>query len=316
MSNIGKQKIYIQTNLLNKENQSSEEDTLSISIRTIKSSSIADINPKNNTDIISKFSKDNGEYKQIIFCRTQKYNTHPGFNREEESITIKKLESSIKEKLIIRQYKCLNIPKEFNIQLSKENDKEFLIVSTQDPQFKPKNSKNWGLLNKKIKENILNLYNVDPLSKIRSVENRAQIKDNNTDFSKFTYFFDNIKQNLLNNNLTLELKGVGYKLEFDESSRNLSINIGYSNKININVPEYYNIQIENQNILKIQLNSILYYTQSVQYLADNLSNNILLEKRIFTQSYQKLTQFIHNILQLKPAYKDKYKGKGFVLISK
>lgn len=94
---------------------------------------------------------------------------------------------------------------------------------------------------------------------------------------------------------TLVLNGVGYKIELishrpdtsqsEVMSRNyLKFIIGYSHPVFFSVPQDINCVLINSNTLELS-----------------------------SYSLQNLTQFLHKIIQTKPAYKDKYKNKGFEL---
>lgn len=219
-------------------------------------------------------SKNFNLYKQLVLCRT--------------------IKSSNLD--IIRFYKCINIPKNYKIKIEKNTNKSVLIIEKIDSQsFYPllkEDNKNWGTINSKIKHCLSNLLNNKHLSDLESLINYNNELSSNRTFE-----------------VKLELKGVGYKLEYEENTKILTINIGYSHKININVPKTINISIENNNIL-IAKSQYEYYE-----VIKKINNSYYKEKRIFTHSYDELTQFIDSIRLIKPAKKDKYKGKGFFKIS-
>ena len=82
----------------------------------------------------------------------------------------------------------------------------------------------------------------------------------------------------------LELVGIGYKVSF--ANNLLTFNLGKSHPIVIKVIDNIKITVIN----------------STTITASSISNEIL-------------TSFLHSICQIKPAYKDHYKGKGIKIIS-
>lgn len=80
----------------------------------------------------------------------------------------------------------------------------------------------------------------------------------------------------------VQITGVGYSMTYELSKRILSINMGNKLPVQIRVPDQITIEIKNENELIAKANNLSF-----------------------------LTQFVHSIRQLKPAYKDKYKQKGF-----
>ena len=98
----------------------------------------------------------------------------------------------------------------------------------------------------------------------------------------------------------LELTGIGYKI--DLYTNYLELTIGYSHTIKVNIPE--NIKIFSLSPTRIRI--------SPSYLLSIIDShhNILIYNGA---SYYDVTQFANNILNLKSAYKDKYKHIGFSL---
>lgn len=95
----------------------------------------------------------------------------------------------------------------------------------------------------------------------------------------------------------LVLNGIGYKMEIDtsaiphsrdkdEKQKFLKCIIGFSHPVYFKIPFNIEYKLLNSNNLEFRSNSL-----------------------------QDLTQFINKIVQIKPAYKDKYKKKGFEILS-
>lgn len=105
----------------------------------------------------------------------------------------------------------------------------------------------------------------------------------NTISTKITNYIKGLEHG---HSLKLTLSGVGYNLELKDSNK-LFINIGYKDNIQMDVP---------QNIL-------------VKNIEVNKNGNYEMTAESF--DLELLSQWLNKIKQLKPSYKDKYKGKGF-----
>lgn len=201
------------------------------------------------------------------------------------------------------------IPKNLNIKIINFNKYKQLIISYFQNSSPPYNN----LLNKSEKKKIIKYINF-PSNFNLNIINNGQDKQliiniisknlfNSNSNQKNNLKFEQAFFGTLNSfitqmisgskqlfNKTLLLNGVGYKLEI-ELNHDLEIHIlkctiGYSHPIYIKIP--FNIQYK-----QINSNSIEFYSDSLQ----------------------DLTQFINKIIQIKPAYKDKYKNKGFQILS-
>lgn len=104
----------------------------------------------------------------------------------------------------------------------------------------------------------------------------------NTIKSKINSFIKGLEES---HSLKISLTGVGYNLE--QKNEELLINIGYKNSVKFKIPD---------NIL-------------IKSIEINKNGNYELTAESF--DLELLTQWLHKIRQLKPSYKDKYKGKGF-----
>lgn len=82
---------------------------------------------------------------------------------------------------------------------------------------------------------------------------------------------------------TIELVGIGYKAQILE--KELILMVGKSHKVIKKIPENIKITCPNETTIKG-----------------------------FSSNYGELSQYMNEILQIKPAYKDVYKGKGMVLV--
>jgi len=283
MSNIGKKQIFIPY---------LKNDTFSCVIRTLERKEI-------------KNSDKSGYIKQIVFCRSITKNEEilkylnlknlleltSDSNKSIFNDKILKKELELKGK--IRIYKCINIPNEFNIEIEKTNNGQLLKIK---PLFLNKINKNWwGIINKKIYNIIKILYNKEIIK--QTIIQSSNPLDNLTPYSQ--------------SEIKLELKGVGYKIEKNKNNE-IEINIGYSHIIKIKIPTTININIENNNIIVgTHKYNILHAIKNNKY-----------ETRIKTSTYEELTNFINNLLLIKPAtiqpHKEKNKGKnrlqGFIKI--
>jgi len=84
----------------------------------------------------------------------------------------------------------------------------------------------------------------------------------------------------------LNINGVGYKASI--SNNKLSLSVGFSHPINIDIPSY------------------------ISYTSDNIKP----QKLLFTSlSIELLTQWLNKIVSYKPASKDHYKNKGIFISS-
>lgn len=125
-----------------------------------------------------------------------------------------------------------------------------------------------------------------PLDVSLKIDSNNNLEINYWDKALKGTLISNIKQSINGPyEQTLKLEGVGYKLELIENS--IKCTLGFSHPVIINIPS--NIKIE-------------------------LINNK--EMKGISNSLQDLTNFIQKIYQIKPAYKDKYKNKGFKLEKK
>ena len=115
---------------------------------------------------------------------------------------------------------------------------------------------------------------------------RMIVKDNLTK-SERNLLISKIKSIEKNHKYSLNLQGVGYSIKKDESNNRIILNIGYTNKIMKDIPNDINIEIKGS------------------------EGNVTMTGS--SRNLDKLSQWMSSIRELKPAYKDKYKGKGFRL---
>lgn len=85
-------------------------------------------------------------------------------------------------------------------------------------------------------------------------------------------------------NKILALDGIGYKIELINNQ--IKCSIGYSHPLFFDIPKNIEVKVVNNKEIHASSNSL-----------------------------QKLTLFLNKILQIKPAYKDKYKNKGFKFLN-
>jgi len=258
MSNIGKLKIEINKSTdFFTELKGYKKDDFSLVLRKI---TLKENNEKN--------------YNQLILSRNIGYDKKIIENKELEEIT-----SEIKEELnensiiYIRNIKSINLPTWLDIKLEKENNK--YKISVENKEIVPVKGKNnilknsvnssWGSLRSKIKEAIDEMY----------------ITEKNGEYK---------------NKTSLEVNGIGYRIEYKKEERELELIIGYSHKIKEKVPLNIDIKTISQNEIKIIPKYHIYKEKGKIYYN--------------SASLNTLTQYSNKLRLIKPANKDKYKNQG------
>lgn len=203
------------------------------------------------------------------------------------------------------QYKQLILSFVQNYSLKTENNKKRIYKYINFPSYY-----NLNLIDNLNNKQLILSINPDNISNLNFLNNKNKSKLEQAFFGTLNSFIFQMIESSFKK--ILFLNGIGYKIEIEsihswsqEEKREkwnyliksnhffhsfhndvLKFTIGYSHPIFIQIPSNIEYKLLNSNTLEL-----------------------------YSHSLQDLTQFLHKIIQIKPAYKDKYKNKGFQILT-
>lgn len=248
-----------------------------------------------------KFRRENKQLNQIIISRKIQYASTNNLPIIEEEISATRTSNKVSREGVreieVVNTKVLNIPFGQNQEFIIKNQENTLyneifilprLAGLSGPHEvwemkkgeRKKMKKKWGTIRSSLKQIIDSLY-------ITIEKNKEDDKEKEVNY-------------LYKYSSELSVKGIGYRIEYDEKNHKLFLLIGYSNKIEIDVP--LNIGIKT-----INTENILVYPK---YRVLKKKKEGPENYRFTTANLNELTQFVNTIKEIKPSKKDKYKHQG------